>query len=161
MSTSRTNTQSAAERRAAEAELRRLMIRFSRSRQRLVAAVRRWVRRRLPAAHEVVYDYRDCFIVSFSPSERGYEGVLAIRGDGTGVRLYFNRGRELPDPANLLQGSGGQTRWIPVERTATLTLPAVVDLVNAALAHNAVPFAPSGRGSVVVRSTSAKRRRSS
>ena len=47
---------------------------------RLVSAMRRWLRKRLPTAHEVVYEYRDCFLISYSPSERGYEGVLAIRG---------------------------------------------------------------------------------
>ena len=121
--------------------------------------MRRWVRKRLPTAHEVVYEYRDCFVISYSPSERGYEGVLAIRGSADGVRLYFNRGKGLPDPEKLLHGSGGQTRWIHVEGASTLARPAVASLIDEAIARNRVPFARAGRGSVVIRSTSAKRRR--
>jgi len=51
---------------------------FAAAHLRLVSAMRRWLRKRLPTAHEVVYEYRDCFVISYSPSERGYEGVLAI-----------------------------------------------------------------------------------
>lgn len=152
-------TQSAAERRSAEAELQTLIAKFAPAQLRLVAAVRRSLQKRLPTAHEVVYEYRDCFVVSYSPSGQGYEGVLAVRGSAEGVRLYFNQGKDLPDPAKLLQGSS-QTRWIEVEGAAALARPEVVTLIDEALARNRVPFAPAGRGSVVVRSTSAKKRRS-
>jgi len=121
--------------------------------------MRRWLRKRLPTAHEVVYEYRDFFVISYSPSERGYEGVLAIRASADGVRLYFNRGKGLPDPTKLLRGSGKQTRWIHVEGASTLAHPAVAGLVDEALARNRVPFSRTGRGSVVIRSTSAKQRR--
>ena len=127
---------------------------------RLVSAyMRRWLRKRMPTAHEVVYEYRDCFVISYSPSERGYEGVLAIRGSADGVRLYFNRGKGLPDPEKLLQGSGGQTRWIHVEGASTLARPAVAGLIDEAIARNRVPFARAGRGSVVDRAASQRRRR--
>ena len=76
-----------------------------------------------------------------------------------GVKLYFNRGKELPDPAKLLQGSGKQTRWIDVEGASTLARPEVASLIDEAIARNRVPFALAGRGSVVIRSTSAKQRR--
>lgn len=159
MSPSPTNPQPAAERRAAEAHLRGLVVRFAPVHQRLVGAARRWLRRRLPASHEIVYEYRDFLVISCSPSDRGYEGVLAIRAEASGVRLYFNRGKELPDPEKLLQGSGTQTRWILVPGTSTLARPAVVRLVDEALARNRVPFARNGRGSVVIRSVAAKRPR--
>src|SRR5246127_1207427 len=99
------NTQSAAARRSAEAQVRAGIAKFAPAHLRLIGAMRRWLRKRLPTAHEVVYEYRDCFVISYSPSERGYEGVLAIRGSEEGVKLYFNRGKELPDPAKLLHGS--------------------------------------------------------
>ena len=63
--------------------------------------MRRSLRKRLPAAHELVYEYRDSFVISHSPSERGFEGVFAIRGSAEGVRLYFNRGKGLPDPQDF------------------------------------------------------------
>ena len=148
--------QSAAARRAAEAVLRELITRFAPTHQRLVGAVRRWLRKRLPTAHEVVYEYRDWFVISCSPNEHGYEGVFALRGDANGVRFYLNRGKGLPDPEKLLQGSASQVRWIPVEGASTLARPAVVALFDEALARNRVPFARTGRGPVVIRSVAAK-----
>ena len=134
------STQSAAERRSAEAQVRAGIAKFAPAHLRLVSAMRRWLRKRLPTAHEVVYEYRDCFVISYSPSERGYEGVLSIRGSADGVRLYVNRGKELPDPEKLLQGSA-QARWIAVEDASTLTRPAVTSLIDEAIARNRVPFA--------------------
>ena len=153
------NTQSAVARRSAEGQLRTLIARFAPTHLRLIGVVRRSLRKRLPSAHELVYEYRDCFVISYSPSEHGYEGVLAIRASANGVQLYFNRGKELPDPAKLLQGSGRQTRWIHLEGASTLARPTVAHLIEEAIARNRVPFARAGRGSVVIRSTSAQQRR--
>ena len=153
------STQSAVARRSAEAQLCTLIAKFAPTHLRLVGAMRRWLRKRLPTAHEVVYEYRDCFVISYSPSERGYEGVLAIRGSADGVRLYFNRGKGLPDPEKLLQGSGGQTRWIHMEGASTLARPAVAGLIDEAIARNRMPFARAGRGSVVDRAAAQRRRR--
>ena len=160
MSTSQLSTQTAVARRSAEAEVRTLIAKFASAYLRPIGAVRRWLRKRLPAAHELVYEYYDFFVISYSPNERGYEGVLAIRASADSVRLYFNRGKGLPDPAKLLQGSGTQTRWIHLEGASTLARPEVARLIDEAIARNRVPFARAGRGSVVIRSTSAKKRRS-
>jgi hypothetical protein len=159
MSPSQLNTQSAVARRAAEAQLRGLIVKFAPAQQKLVGAARRWLTKRLPTAHEVVYEYRDCFVISFSPNERGYEGVFAVRGSADGVKLYFNRGKGLPDPGKLLRGSGTQARWIHLEGASTLARPEVARLVDEAIAGNRVPFARTGRGPVVIRSESVKPRR--
>lgn len=123
--------------------------------------MRRWLRKRLPTAHEVVYEYHNlgAVVISFSPNDHGYEGVLGIRADANGVKLYFNQGKELPDPAKLLQGSGRQTRSIDVEGASTLARPAVASLIDEAIARNPVPFEGAGRGSVVIRPASPKKRR--
>ena len=154
------STQSAVARRSAEAQLRTLIGEFAPAHLRLIGAMRRWLLKRLPTAHEVVYEYHDFFVISYSPNERGYEGVFAIRASANGVRLYFNCGKELPDPANLLQGSGNQCRSINLEGASTLARPEVARLIDEAIARNPVPFASTGRGSVVMSpSTSAKQRR--
>ncbi|MFL5329417.1 MAG: hypothetical protein ACJ8C4_10930 [Gemmataceae bacterium] len=154
----RASAQPAAARRAAEAELRGLIDKFAPAHLRLITAMRRSLRKRMPAAHEIVYEYKDFFVISFSPSEHGYEGVFAIRASAEEVKLYFNFGKGLPDPEKLLQGSG-QTRWILVEGTSTLARPEVARLIDDAIARNRVPFASAGRGSVVIRSTTATKRR--
>ena len=143
-------TQSASERRAAEAQLRTLIDEFVPAYLQLIGTMRRRLRKRLPTAHEVVYEYRNlgAVVISFSPNEHGYDGVLTIRASADGVKLYFNQGKELPDPAKLLQGSGKQTRWINLEGASTLARPEVAHLIDKAIARTRVPFARAGRGSV-------------
>jgi hypothetical protein len=155
------STQSAVARRSAEAELRTLIDKYASAFLRLISAMRRSLRKRLPTAYEVVYEYRNqgAVVISVSPNEHGYEGALAIRADADGVKLYFTQGKELPDPAKLLQGSS-QTRFIDVEGASTLARPEVARLIDVAIARNRVPFASAGRGSVVMSpSTSTKKRR--
>ena len=158
MSPSQLNTQTAVARRSAEAQLGTLIARFAPAYQRLMGATRQSLRKRLPTAHELVYEYRDAVVISCSPNEHGYEGVFAIRTSADAVRLYINRSKGLPDPEKLLQGTGTQARWIHLEGAATLARPAVARLIDEAIARNRVPFARAGRGSVVIRSTSAKQR---
>src|ERR1700681_3779212 len=81
------STQSAVARRSAEAELRTLIAKFAPTHLRLISAMRRSLRKRLPTAHEVVYEYHNlgAVVISFSPNEHGYEGVLAIHGSANGV----------------------------------------------------------------------------
>lgn len=155
MSRSKPGPISAAARRSAEAELRVLITRLAPDHRKLVNAVRRLLRRRLPAANELVYAYRDCIVISYSPSERGHEGVLALRASAQDVRLYFNRAKGLSDPEKRLRGSGVQARWVAVEALSTLNLPAVTSLMDKAIARHHVPLERDGRGEIVIRPTSA------
>lgn len=157
MSTAQPDPQSLAARRSAEAGVRELIARFAPAHEGLVATTRRALKKRLPTAHELVYEYRDCFVISYSPDDRGYEGVLALRASADGVKLYFNRGKGLPDPGKLLRGSGNQTRWIQLEGPSTLSRPAVAALIDQAIARNLIPFARTGRGPVVIRSASPRK----
>lgn len=152
--------QSAVTRRASEVELRTLIDTYAPAHLRLISAMRKSLRKRLPTAHEVVYEYANqgAVVISYSPTERGHEGVLAIRATADGVKLYFNQGKDLSDPEKLLQGSS-QTRFIDVEAASALARPAVASLIEEAIARNRVPFADAGRRSVVIRSTGAKMRR--
>jgi hypothetical protein len=124
---------------------------------RLLASLRRSLRKRLPTAHEIVYEYRSWFVISYSPTTHGFEGVLAIRGDAAAVKLYFNRGKSLPDPDKLLQGSGTQARFIVVESAAALNRPAVARLLDLAIANTPAKFATEGKGAVLIRPASAKK----
>ena len=152
MSTTKSGTQSAADRRTAETELKRLVAKFSPDAASLVATVRRWLRKRLPAAHELVYEYRDCFVVSVSPTDRGYEGAFALRGAADGVRLYFNAGKALKDPLKLLRGPGTKARYLELEGPSTLSRDGVDALFDQAVARTIVPFARTGRGPVIIQS---------
>ena len=159
MNTSQMNAQSAVARRSAEAELRALIDKHAAAHLRLIGAMRQSLRRRLPTAYELVYEYgnQGAVLISYSPSEHGHEAVLAIRATADGVKLYFNQGKDLPDPEKLLQGTS-QTRWINVEGASTLARPAVARLIEEAIAYNRVPFARTGGGPLVIQSTSATKR---
>ncbi len=59
---------------------------------------------------------------------------------------------------NYCKGYGTQARWIRMEGASTFVRPAVVCLIEEAIARNRVPFAHTGRGPVIIRSVSAKKR---
>ena len=161
MSPSEPGTQSAAERRAAEAEAGEIIAKHAPKHQKLVASMRRAIRKRLPTAHELVYEYTSWIAISYSPTPHGHQGVLAIRADADEVKLHFSIGKGLPDPDKLLSGSG-TTRWILVEGTSTLSRPAVVKFIEGAIKNNRVPFPRTGKGPVIIQSsakTKAKKRR--
>ena len=145
-------TQSATERRAVESQIKALVDKIAPEQQRLMAALRKALRKRLPAAHEIVYEYADNVTISYSPNDKGYAGVLALRASADGVRLYFNQGKGMPDPEKLLKGTAKLVRWIPVENATALNRPAVATLIDSAIARSPIPFAKSGDGPTVVKS---------
>lgn len=156
MAKTKLGPQTPAERKIVEADVKQLIDKLASSHSKLIASIRRRLRERLPTAFELVYGYRDWIVISFSPSTRGYEGVLAIHASEEGVKLYFNRGRELADPNRLLKGSGKQARWIQVESLATLKRDVVEELIEQAIALNDVPFPTKQTGSLIIQSTTSK-----
>ena len=141
-----------------EAQLRSLIEKFDDKDQRLIRAVRTAVRKRLPTANELIYDYRTFFVIGYSPTEQGIDGIATIAARPDGVRLYFMHGPKLPDPQKLLMGSGKQTRFIQVETANRLKHPEVEALMAATIDLASVPLAPKGRGKLVTKTSSATRR---
>lgn len=142
---------------APEAILRALIAKFPPDDQTLIRAVRAAVRKRLPTANELVYDYSGKLVLSYTPTEHGKDGVLSIAATPDEVRLYFGGGSRLPDPKKLLQGSGG-ARYIVVESARRLAHPDVKALIAAAVKHAAIPLPSAGRGRIIDRSAAQKRR---
>ncbi len=147
--------QSSADRKLVESQTRELITKFAPDSLPLVTAIRKSLRKLLPTAYEIVYEYRSWFVISISPTEQGYEGIFGIRGDADGIKLYFNHGKALPDPEKLLKGSA-QVRFIEVDTASTLTRPAVTTLIKAAIAHNKLPFPSTGKGTVVLSASTKK-----
>ena len=109
--------------RAAERPDRRLagfIGKFTASDQRLIRGVRQALRRRLPAANELVYDNYNFIVIGYSPTDRPSDAIISIAARATSVSLCFLAGARLPDPRRLLQGSGKQTRFIRLESVAVL-----------------------------------------
>ena len=143
---------------SSEAAVRGFVAKFAPAHQALIRATRRWLRRRVPTAFELVYDNYNFFVIGYSPTARPSDAVLSIAASANGVGLCFIRGKGLPDPAKLLKGSGNQTRSIHLTAASTLAEPAVHRLIDEAIARSRTPFATSGRGSLVIRSVSARQR---
>jgi hypothetical protein len=142
----------------AELRLTEFIEKFSPEHQRLIRAVRKAVRRLLPTANELAYDNYNFFVIGYCPNERPSDAIISIAADANGVGLCFIHGAKLPDPGRLLLGSGKQTRFIRLPDAAVLSEPAVVALIDAAVARSPVPLPQRGRGSLVIRSVSAKQR---
>jgi hypothetical protein len=144
--------------RSAEAQLRSFIAKFTPAHQALIRATRRWLRQRLPTAHELVYDNYNFFVIGYSPTSRPSDALLSIAASANGVGLCFIRGKELPDPQRRLRGAGNQTRSIHLDDVSTLTDPIVVRLIDEAIARSRAPVARSGRGNLVIRSVAVKQR---
>lgn len=140
-----------------EAILRALIDRYAPAEQKLIRAVRTAVRKRVPTANELVYDYSGSLVLGYTPTEHGKDGVLSIAVKPDGVRLYFGGGPKLRDPKKLLLGTGG-ARYIVVESARELALPDVKALIAAAIAHATVPLPKTGRGKLLDRSAAQKAR---
>ena len=141
-----------------EAQLRSLIDRFDPEDRKLIRSVRSAVRKRLPAANELLYDYGSFFVIGYSPTERPTDGIVSIAARPDGVRLYLMQGPRLPDPMKLLMGSGKQVRFIQVEAARRLAHPDVEALIAAAIDRAEVPLPSKGRGTLILKSTAAKRR---
>jgi hypothetical protein len=124
------------------AQLRGLVARLPLPQQRLLRAVRTALRRRFPTANELVYDYGRFVVLSYSPTARGIDAVVALAGRPDGVVLYLNQGPALPDPHGLLCGSGKATRHLRA-------------LLTAAAQQAPVRLPATGKGRLLVVATAA------
>jgi hypothetical protein len=117
----------------------------------LIRSVRSALRKRFPSANELVYDYGRSLVIAYAPGERGSDAFVAISAGAEGLRLIFNQGPTLPDPKNILLGSGRQTRFIWIESAKTLELPEVKALLKTATARAKPALRASGRGKLVMK----------
>ena len=139
-------------------QLESFIRKFAPSDRRLIHAVRRALRKRFPAANELVYDNYNFFVIGYSPTERPSDAIVSMAARANGDGLCFIRGATLPDPDKLLLGSGNQTRFIRLESAAVLDRPEVETLIAAAIAQARVRLPAAGRGKLIIRSVSAKQR---
>ena len=116
------------------------------------------VRKRFPAAIELVYDNYNALAIGYSPTERTSDVVFSLAVYARGVNLYFMYGRSLEDPDKLLQGSGNQGAFIRLEGVNTLAEPKVMALIDRAVKRQRPTFSAKGRGYTVVKSISSKQR---
>ena len=132
--------------------------RFDPAIQKLVRAARARLRRRLPAAIELIYDNYNALAIGFGSTERSADWIVSLAVYARGVNLYFIYGVALPDPNKLLLGSGNQGRFVRLESAEMIDRPEIEALLAAAIKECDTPLPRTGRGRLVIKSVSPKRR---
>lgn len=125
-------------------------------------ALRAKLRARLPGLFEIVYVYesQNALVISYSPTEHGYEGLCSMALYPDRVNLYFSQGALLSaaDPAKLLQGRGRTVRHVVLKAVADVDRAEIEALMVAALKlANLTPDA-SATGSVIIRADAQRER---
>lgn len=120
------------------------------------------LRARLAGYHQIVYLYekQGALVISFSPTEQGYEGVCSLSVKAGEVKVFFTRGAELgrADSGRLLQGSGKTVRYVEVAAASDLERAEVEALFVAALKLAKPRVGDGAEGSIVFKVDSQKQR---
>ena len=134
-----------------EAQVQSFNDRFDPKHQKFIRSIRNALRKRFPTANELAYDYSSFFVIGYSPTEHGIDGIVTIAARADRVDLYFSHGPQLPDPKKLLMGSGKETRFIRLESARQLAHPDVKAFIAGAIERARVPFSSKGKGSLIIK----------
>jgi len=144
--------------REAQAQLKAFIDKFDAVDAKRIRAARKFMRALLPTAHELVYDNYNFFVIGYSPTLRPSDAVFSLAAGASGLGLAFLQGAKLPDPKKRLLGAGTVNRFVRLPTLDVLEDPDVEALIELAIARAKVPFAKDGKGTLVIRSVSAKQR---
>lgn len=141
-------------------DLDRFIARYTPDVARLARGALARMRKRLPTAHQLVYDNYNSCAIGFSPTERASDGVFSIALYPRRVSLFFLQAMNshLQDPQKLLRGSGSLVRFIPLDSPAQIDSAAVQRLMKQALVAAKVPLRRTGKGTLIIKSISATQR---
>ena len=113
---------------------------------------------RVPGASILVYDNYNALAIGFGPSDRAGQAVLSLAVMPRWVTLCFLYGVGLPDPHQLLNGSGSRVRHIRLHTPDAFEDPGVQDLIALALDRCEPPIDETRRHDLIIKSISAKQR---
>ena len=129
---------------------------------KLGKALRTKLRARLPGLFEIVYLYenQNALVISYSPTERGYEGLCGISLRPQEVQLFFGQGAQLSksDPGKLLQGSGKTVRHVVLSSVADFDRAEIEALMAAAVKLAKLRLDPDAKGAVIMKAEAQKQR---
>ena len=126
--------------------------------QKVIREMRVALRKRFPAAYELVYDNYNFLVFGFCSAPRASDCVVSLAVDANKASICFTYGKKLADPEKLLHGGGNQVRFLALEGPATLKKTGVERLLKEAEAIGKVPMPATGKGETIVKSISAKQR---
>jgi hypothetical protein len=143
---------------SAAKQLASFIAKFDPRHAKVIRDARAVLRKRMPAATELVYDNYNFFVIGYSSSVRPSDCIVSIAAAANGVGLSFYYGASLPDPQKLLLGAGSQNRFVRLPSAKTLGEPGVAALIDAAIAQAKTPLSGTGHGRTIIQSISAKQR---
>jgi hypothetical protein len=145
----------------AETQLASFFAKYEPAMARLGKELRAKLRQRLPGLSEVVYVYesQNSLVISYSPTENGYEGLCGIAVYPQFVKLFFAHGAQLSksDPSKLLQGRA-TVRHVVLNSVADFDRAEIEVLISAAVKLAKLRLDARAKGSVVIRAEAQKQR---
>jgi hypothetical protein len=145
----------------AEAQIASYFAQYEPAMAKLGKALRAKLRDRLPGLSEVVYVYdtQNALVISYSPTENGYEGLCSLALYPRSVKLFFAQGALLSksDPNKLLQGRA-KVRYVVLNSVADFDRAEIEVLMAAALKLAKVRLDASAKGSVIIKAEAQKQR---
>lgn len=146
----------------AEAQLASYFAKYEPAMVKLGKALRARLRARLPGLSEIVYVYesQSALVISYSPTERGYEAVCSISVYPGLVKLGFGMGAQLSksDPNKLLQGQGKMVRYVELNSVADFDRPEIEGLIANAVKLAKLRLDPNAKGAMIVKAEAQKQR---
>jgi len=143
----------------AETQLASYFAKYEPAIVKLGKALRAKLRARLPGLFEIVYVYesQNALVISYSPTEHGYEGLCSIALYPNRVNLYFAQGALLSksDPTKLLQGRG-KVRHVVLNAVADFDRAEIEALMVAALKLAKLRLDASAKSSVIIKAEAQK-----
>jgi len=113
---------------------------------------------RAPGATIMVYDNYNALAIGFGPNDKASLAVLSLAVMPRWVTLCFLFGVGLPDPQQLLKGSGSRVRHVRLYTAEAFDDPRIQDLIAAALDRSEPPIDPEAEQRLIIKSVSAKQR---
>ena len=146
----------------AETQLESYFAKYAPVMAKLGKALRARLRARLPGLFEIVYVYenQDSLVISYSPTEHGYEGLCSIALYPNRVHLYFAQGALLSksDPNKLLQGRGKTVRHVVLNAVSDFDRAEIEVLMAAAVNLAKLSLDAGAKSSVIIKAEEQKQR---
>jgi hypothetical protein len=146
----------------AEAQLASFFAKYEPAIAKIGKGLRAKLRARLPGLFEIVYVYenQNSLVISYSPTERGSDGLCGIALYPDCVKLFFGQGAQLSksDPNKLLQGSGKTVRHVVLNTVADFDSAEIEVLMAAALKLAKLPLDAGVNGSMIIKAEEQKQR---
>jgi hypothetical protein len=139
-------------------QLAAFIAKFDPDAAKVIRSCRTALRKQFPTAIEQVYDNYNFLAIGFCTTERTSDCFISLAASSKGVILSFYHRATLPDPYRILEGSGGQNRFLRLDDVAELGRSEVQALLGAAVQQAKSPLLDTGGGYTMIKSVSEKQR---